>query len=430
MKKSVQSWVTIPGIAFFEHKKAIPFRRSKKEIPTIRVEKEKKYQTMDGFGFTLTGVSAELISKLPAQKRKALLRELFMQTGINISVLRLSIGASDLSSSVFTYDDMPAFNLMTGDKEVIPLLKEILKISPSIKIIATPWTAPRWMKTNNSFIGGHLAPKYYDMYARYFVKYILAMKNEGIEIYAVTPQNEPLHDGNEPSMIMTASEQIEFVKVLGPTFCTAGIKTKIFCWDHNCDRPDYPIRVFLDKEASQYVVGSAWHKYGGDIDVLQSLHEMFPEKEIWFTEQWTGKNGDFAGDLAWHAREIDIGAPKRWANAVLKWNLASDPDCSGHTPKGSSESLGAITIDANGIIERKVGYYLVGHSSKFVPPCSVRVESNLIDGLPNVAYETPEGNIVLLVLNDGKERRTFSLEDGDNQAEIILEAGALATYIW
>src|SRR5699024_9850250 len=250
-------------------------------------------------------------------------------TFIGVSYLRISIGASDLSKRVFSYDDVSSeqtdttlqyFDLDADKYNLIPLLKEILKINPDIEILGSPWSAPVWMKTNKSSKGGKLDPEYYDEYAQYFVKYIQAMDANGITIDAITPQNEPLNPDNNPSMVMTADEQTDFIKNdLGPAFEKAGIKTKIIIYDHNCNRHDYPITGLKDDDARKYIAGSAFHLYAGDISALSQVHKAYPQKGVYFTEQWTGGPGDFAGDLQWHVKNLIIGATRNWSKNVLEW---------------------------------------------------------------------------------------------------------------
>ncbi|MCW3118612.1 MAG: glucosylceramidase, partial [Chitinophagaceae bacterium] len=262
----------------------------------IEIDSTQTFQTIDGFGYTLTGGSAQLINAMTAAQKANLLQELFgtASNAISISYLRLSIGASDLNAAAFTYDDMVPgqtdlplanFNLKAdkaGGTGLIPLLKEILTINPNIKIIAAPWSPPVWMKDNSSFTGGSLQTQYYDVYAKYFVKYIQGMKEEGITIDAITPQNEPLHPGNNPSLLMLATDQRDFIKKnLGPAFRTAGINTRIFVYDHNCDRLDYPLTILNDPEAKQYVDGSAFHMYAGDIIALSQVHISHPDKNVY-----------------------------------------------------------------------------------------------------------------------------------------------------
>ena len=201
---------------------------------TITLDSTQIFQTVDGFGYTLTGGSATLINALTAADKSSLLNELFgsAANSIGVSYLRVSLGASDLSASVFSYDDMPAgqtdinltnFSLSKDTVDVVPILKQILAINPNIKILASPWSAPLWMKDNGNSIGGGLQTQYYNAYAKYFVKYIQAMQAKGITIDAVTIQNEPQYGGNNPSMVMSAAEEAAFVKnAMGPAFQTAG----------------------------------------------------------------------------------------------------------------------------------------------------------------------------------------------------------------
>ncbi len=407
---------------------------------TIEVDDRQKFQGIDGFGYTLTGGSATLINNLPAAEKDALLEELFStkNNGIGVNYLRISIGASDLSADTFSYNDLPEgerdinqekFSISKEMTDLIPVLKKILAINPAIKIMGSPWSPPTWMKDNNSFKGGSLKPEYYQSYAKYFVKYIDAMKAEGITIDAITIQNEPLHPGNVPSMYMEAGDQASFIKTaLGPIFKTAGIKTKIIVYDHNADKPEYPLTILNDAEAKQYVDGSAFHLYGGKIDALSKVHDAHPDKNIYFTEQWVGGPGNFAEDLKWHVSTLIIGAIRNWSRNVLEWNLAADPAYRPHTIGGCTTCLGALTISP--AVSRNVAYYIIGHASKFVPAGSVRIASNLIGKLDNVAFKTPEGKTVLIVVNNSEREQSFNIKNKGKMAVALLSAGAVATYVW
>ena len=407
----------------------------------IEVSESQSFQSIDGFGFTLTGGSAEVINKLNATKKEELLKELFgtSENSISLSYLRISIGASDLNSYPFTYNDLASgetdLNLekfsLEPDAELIGLLKEILAINPNINILGSPWTAPLWMKDNDSFIGGSLQPKYYDVYAQYFVKYIQAMKAGGIDINAITIQNEPMHDGNNPSMYMTALEQANFIKnSLGPAFETANINTKIIIWDHNCDNPQYPISILNDTGANPYVYGSAFHLYNGDISALSTVHNAFPDKNLYFTEQYTSSTGEFSGDLKWHLKNVVIGSTRNWSKVALEWNLANDGSFGPHTDGGCTVCKGAITINSTESYKRNVAYYVIGHASKFVPSGSKRIVSNIVGSLNNVAFKTPEGKIVLIVENDGNTSEVFNIKYKDEWVVTALDAGAVGTYVW
>ncbi len=425
---------------FQKQNEALSFGNDKTDGPTIFVDDTKRFQTMDGFGFTLTGGSATLINQLNATEKADLLKELFAtdQNNIGISYLRVSIGASDLSDHVFTYNDLPKgetdvnmqkFSLNEEQKDLIPVLKQILKINPAIKILGSPWTPPTWMKTNGNSKGGSLKPEYYQAYAKYLVKYIQEIQKEGIRIDAITIQNEPLHPGNNPSLLMLPGEQTTFIKKnLGPTFKAAGIKTKIILYDHNADRPDYPISVLNDPEARKYIDGSAFHLYGGNVEALTEVHEAHPDKNLYFTEQWIGAPGNFAGDLQWHVKNLIIGAPRNWSKNVLEWNLAADPKQNPHTDGGCTECLGAVTI-GNSIV-RNPAYYIVAHASKFARPGSVRIASNTTLSLANVAFKTPTGKTVLIVLNESNKPQAFTISSKGKTLSQSLEAGSVATYIW
>ncbi|MEO6732470.1 MAG: glycoside hydrolase family 30 beta sandwich domain-containing protein [Ferruginibacter sp.] len=407
---------------------------------SIIVDTTQVMQTIDGFGFTLTGGSATLINGLNNIDKADLLQELF-GTGpksIGISYLRISIGASDLSAAPFTYDDLPAgqtdlsldkFSLNAEKTDLLPLLKAILAINPGIKILGSPWSAPTWMKDNNSFVGGSLRPQYYDVYARYFVKYIQQMKAEGVTIDAITIQNEPLHPGNNPSMLMSAAQQAEFIKTnLGPAFQANNISTKIILYDHNCDRPDYPVVILSDPAARPYVEGSAFHLYSGTISALSIVHDAFPDKKVYFTEQWTSSTGDFAGDLKWHVKNVIIGSMRNWSSNALEWNLANDGYYGPHTNGGCTTCKGALTI--GGSVTRNVAYYIIAHASKFLPAGSVRIGSNVFTDLSSVAFKTPSGTKVLIVENDGTTAVTFNIQFNNKWVTSSLPAGGVGTYTW
>ncbi|HEY0898189.1 MAG TPA: glycoside hydrolase family 30 beta sandwich domain-containing protein [Sphingobacteriaceae bacterium] len=440
----VSFWLTKPDSSSLlqEQIPGLVFSGKTGSGPAIEVDPTRTYQSMEGFGFTLTGGSAALINAMDESKKDSLLRELFSddKDGIGISYLRISVGASDLSAEPFTYNDLPegdtdiALQHFTLDREktdLLPILKKIVAIRPGIKIMGSPWTAPRWMKTNKSFIGGSLKPEFYGVYADYFVKYIQAMKAEGITIDAITVQNEPLHPGNNPSMYMEAKEQGEFIKHhLGPAIQKAGITTRIILYDHNLDKPEYPISILNDPETRKFVDGSAFHLYAGDIRTMSQVHLAHPDKHVYFTEQWIGGPGKFADDFKWHMDNLIIGAPRNWSRNVLEWNLAADARYEPHTDKGGCTScLGALTI-SNQNVKRNTAYYVIAHASKFVKPGSVRIHTNTPDYLPNVGFRTPDGKTVLIVLNNGAIRQDFAIKFHGKTVSAGLDPGAAGTFMW
>jgi glucosylceramidase len=419
----------------------LSFGNTANSFTAIEVDSSVTYQTVDGFGYTLTGGSAYLIKRMGTTESANLLNEIFGSgnNDINISYLRISIGASDLSQSVFSYDDMPAgqtdptlanFTLSQDSVDLIPVLKQILTINPSVKIMGSPWSAPVWMKDNGSSVGGSLQPQYYGVYAQYFVKYIQQMQAKGIPVHTITIQNEPQHGGNNPSMVMSAIQQAEFIKNhLGPAFKSAGINTKIIIWDHNCDNPGYPITILNDTAAKQFINGSAFHLYAGDISALSVVYNAHPDKNLYFTEQWTGSNSGFESDLKWNVKNVVIGSMRNWSKIALQWNLANDPAYGPHTPGGCTECKGALTISGSNFT-RNVSYYIIAHASKFVPPGSKRIVSNEVINLSNVAFLTPAGNKVMIVVNNAAVASGFNIKYKNKWVFTSLAAGAVGTYIW
>lgn len=443
IKDTVDVWMTSgdKSLLLARTRSSVVFGPEVGNDPIIEVDSSQRFQEIDGFGFALTGGSAYLLNKkLNTPEREALLKELFLtnNNNIGISYLRISIGASDLDDRVFSYNDQPAgkrdvsltdFNLAPDEVNLIPVLKQILALQREVKIMASPWTAPSWMKSNNSTKGGSLEPAYYDSYARYLVKYVRAMAKHDIPIDAITLQNEPENPNNNPSMLMTAEEQANFVKNnLGPAFKAAGLTTKIVVFDHNCDHPEYPISVLNDEDAKKYIDGSAFHLYLGEIDALSKVRNSHPDRNIYFTEQWTSAKGDFGDDLTWHVKNIIVGATRNWSRNVLEWNLAADPKFHPHTDGGCTECRGALTIGDS--VVRNVSYYIVAQASKFVRPGSVRIASNIVDNLYNVAFEDIYGKKILIVLNDANETKNFGIKYNGEIAHASLPGRTVATFIW
>ncbi|MFL9845029.1 glycoside hydrolase family 30 protein [Flavobacterium rhizosphaerae] len=434
-------WVTMPDKSELLKERPVKGTPSEDHLQLV-INPENKYQSIDGFGYTLTGGSAMHIANMSAPAREKLLKELFgtVEGSIGVSYLRISVGASDLDELVFSYDDVPdgqtdinldKFDLGYDKKYLIPVLKQILSIYPEIKILGSPWSAPVWMKTNGDTRGGSLKLQYYGAYAKYLAKYVQEMKIQGITIHALTVQNEPLHPGNNPSMFMPAADQKNFVRdYLGPEFEKEGIKTKIIIYDHNADRPEYPISILDDPQAAKYIDGSAFHLYGGTVDAISKVHEAHPDKNLYFTEQWVGAPGKFTKEFNWHIENLIIGAPRNWCKTVLEWNLAADENQDPHTDRGGCDRcLGAVTITGDNYT-REPAYYIIAQASKFVRPGAVRIESNIPQDLPNVAYTTPEGKTVAIIQNKADGQRNIDITAGTKKVSITLKAGEVTTLIF
>lgn len=417
------------------------------DFPVIAVDTSARFQEIDGYGAGFTGSSAYLLNKkLSPGARQTALRDLFDPTvGIGISYLRLTMGASDFSLSDFTYNDIPAnqtdfnleqFSLSQDLDDVVPVMKEILEISPDIKLMGTPWSPPAWMKSNGNLKGGKLKTACYDVYADYFVKYIQEMKSQGIVIDAVTPQNEPLYfTANYPCMEMQAGEQLNFIKnSLGPKFEEARLQTKIILYDHNWDNPQYPISILNDPEAKKYIAGSAFHAYAGDVSAMSTVHNAHPDKDLYFTEISGGAwASDFSDNLMWNMRNIFIGTARNWSKNALLWNLALDQNY-GPQNNGCNNCRGVITISStSGQITKNEEYYSIAHFSKFVRPGAVRIATTLPQSLSDVGvvgFQNSDGSKVLVVCNYSSSTHSFSVSQGKNNFSYAVPQKSVATLVW
>ncbi|WP_337968817.1 RICIN domain-containing protein [uncultured Flavobacterium sp.] len=403
---------------------------------TVTINAGTTYQTMDGFGYTLTEGSCEVISGMAATQQNQLLNDLYNPTtGLNANVVRISIGASDLSSSSYSYNEtsgdtnMNNFSLNGPDLTyLIPIIKKIQLINPNIKILATPWSAPRWMKSNGSWVGGNLQTQYYAAYAKYFVKYFAAMQAQGISIWGITPQNEPENPNNEPSMLMNSTEQKNFInQQLGPQMAAAGYGgIKIIAFDHNCDNTAYPIDVLNN---SSYVDGAAFHLYLGNISAMSTVKNA-TNKNVYFTEQYTGSGGSFSGDFGWHMQNVVIGSTTNWAKTVLEWNAANNSSLGPRTPGGCTTCLGAVTVNNSTSYTRNVAYYIIGQISKFVKPGALRVGSTSTSGsITSSAFKNPDGSIALVIYNSGSAN-TIKVVSGSSAFNYAVPASSAVTFNW
>ena len=425
-----------------------PDRRFGKLTPdatTIVVDDTRVYQEMVGFGAALTDASAWLIQhRLGPARRDSLLRELFgAEPGAGFSFLRVDMGASDFSLRHYSYDDMPAgqtdtalanFSLGPDTAETIPLLKRALEINPRLSIMASPWSAPGWMKSGGSMIGGTLRPEFYDAYARYFVKFIQGYAALGIPVYALSVVNEPHHEpADYPGMRFAPADRARFVgRHLGPLLVRERIATRILDWDHNWDEPQSPLAVLADTTARRFVSGVAWHCYGGDVSAQSAVRDAHPDKDVFFTECSGGAWApSFADNLAWNARTLVIGATRHWARGMLLWNLALDENHGPHLG-GCGNCRGVVTIHStSGAVTRNEEYYALAHASRFVRPGARRVESTSgANGIESVAFRNADGSHALIVLNGSGAAAPINVRSGARSFTYTLPAGALATFRW
>jgi glucosylceramidase len=412
----------------------------------IQVDARQRFQSMLGFGASITDASAWLIQeKLTPAQRSALLQELFGPApGIGIGLTRLTIGASDFSRTHYSLDDMPPgqsdpalthFSIEPNRSDVLPVARAALAINPRLQVMASPWSAPGWMKTTDALIRGSLRDDMHEVFARYLLRYVQAMQAAGVPIFALTLQNEPSFEpANYPGMRLSASARANIIgKHLGPLLRERAPHVRILDWDHNWDLPQEPMAVLADRLASRYVAGVAWHCYAGDVAAQSMVRDAYPDKEVYMTEC---SGGDWepvkSGGLTLQARSLIVDTTRHWARGVLFWNLALDGDSGPHLG-GCGNCRGLVTIDRDsGTITRTDDYYAVAHASRFVRRGAVRIASSEgMDGVDNVAFLDPhDGSISMIVVNSADQERRFSVTEAGRGFAYSLPRKSVATFLW
>jgi glucosylceramidase len=461
-------WVTTPdGSEQMHDRGTVPFRTGGSDRLTITVDPSLRYQTMDGVGASITDSSASVLMELDPAARDATMRDLFVTDGL--SFLRQPIGSSDfVNGPHYTYDDvapgetdydLSQFSIAHDQAQILPLVRQALALNPSLKVMATPWSPPAWMKTNDSLIGGRLIddPRVYQAYADYLVKFVQAYQAAGVPIYGLTIQNEPQNrtPSGYPGTDLPTRQAIAVIEWLGPALQAAGLDTKIMGYDHNwSEHPndiantppgedpetEYPT-LLLESPAARWIAGTAYHCYAGDQKRMTALHRAFPTKEIWFTE-CSGSHGPtdppaqvFSDTLRWHARNITLGTTRNWAQSVVTWNLALHPDGGPHNG-GCDTCTGVVTVNPDGTVTRNAEYYTLGHLARFVRPGAVRVASSSYgstgwNGLPmSAAFVNPDGSTALVVHNEYDDPRTVAVAVGGRSFDYTLPGGSLVTFTW
>ena len=412
----------------------------------VRIDPNRQFQRMAGFGAAITEASAWLIRNgLKPAQRDALMRELFTRDngGLGFDFTRLTIGASDFSRRHYSLDDMPPgqtdpelkhFSLEPERADVIPAVKQALALNPKLQVMASPWSAPGWMKTTDSLVQGQLRPEFHGAFANYMVRYVEAMAAEGVPIFALTLQNEPhFEPADYPGMRMPPGTRAAVVgQHLGPLLQAKGLKTQIFEWDHNWDEPWSPLAMLSDATARKFVSGVAWHCYAGDVSAQSQVAQHFPELDVWFTECSGGEwKPQWAETLPWITRNLVIGSVRHGARGVLMWNLALDPAYGPHLG-GCTDCRGVVTIDPKtGGITRNIEYYAFGHASRFVQQGARRVDSSGgPEGLDHVAFTNPDGSTVLIVCNSAAVARRFTVQAPGRRFAYELPASGVVTLTW
>jgi glucosylceramidase len=466
----VQVWITTPdGRMKMSEQATVAFGTTAPTATTVTIDPSRTFQTMTGFGGSITDSSATVLYGLSSSARDVVMRDLFdPRHGDGLSVLRQPIGGSDfVATAAYTYDDLEAgqtdyaqrhFSIAHDEAQILPLLRRAEQLNPHLTIIATPWSPPAWMKTGGSLAGGRLIddPKIYQSYALYLLRFLQAYRAHGVTIDLITVQNEPQNrtPSGYPGTDLSAAQEEKVIADLGPMLRHAGLTTQILAYDHNwsehpndvaatppdetSDINDYPQEV-LSSPAAAWVAGTAFHCYYGDPSAMTALHNAYPTKGVYFTECSGSESSDpantFSDTLKWHARNLIIGSPRNWAKTVVNWNVALDPTGGPHIG-GCGTCTPIVTIADDGTITRNAEYYALGHLSRFVRPGAVRIASTSFGTvgwngqIMDVAFRNPDGSTVLVAHNENDNPQSFSVSESGQSFDYTLPGGALATFVW
>ncbi|MCU1298276.1 MAG: hypothetical protein JWO91_2554 [Acidobacteriaceae bacterium] len=433
----VRAWVTSKQRKF-EEIKGLQWRAASTHSgSSIRLDPSERFQEILGFGAAFTDASCYLFDKMNPPERQALLADLYGPEGLRLSVGRTCIGASDYSTTAYSFDDSPEpdpelkrFSIEHDRSYILPTLRAARQLNPDLFLLSTPWSPPGWMKAGGSMLGGSMRRQYFDSYAQYFVKFLQEYSNQGVKINAVTIQNEVDTDqnGRMPAALWGQEYEIEFVKAhLGPAFEHASIDTKIWILDHNYNLWGRVVDELSDPEVNKYVEGVAWHGYYGTPEVMTRVHDSYPAKNAYWTEGGPDiTSPDYATDWAKWSHTF-TGVLRNWARCIIGWNLVLDEK---GTPNiGPFPCGGVVTVDSKThAITRSGQYWAFSHYSKMIKRGARVVASHgELAGIDHVAFENPDGSHILVVTNQGDEQK-IQCQLGAQVLDLTLEPDSVTTF--
>lgn len=435
---------------------------------TIQVTPSNVLQPWDGVGGSLTDSAATVLAALPSTQKQTVLNSLFSQTtGIGLNMVRLPMGASDFSASGnYSYDDVPAgqtdtslasFSIAHDQTNIIPLLQSISTINTNMKIIASPWSPPAWMKTNASMNGvsnastttSQIKSSDFSVLANYFVKFIQAYEAQGLSIYAISAQNEPLNSSSGyPTAIFIPTDESTFIASnLGPALSTAGLSSvKIFGMEDNWADTSYA-QTLLQSSAESYVAGTSFHWYNGVVSAMSTIEELNANKGVWFTEATdtvycatpttcpvlTSPVFSSTG-FALQMQNLIMGVPQNYGRSIVGWNLALNQN-EGPQNGGCTDCVGLLTVNSNtspASIYYNTLYYALGHIGKFVTPGAFVIGTTTqgTSGVESVGFLNPDGSIVVVAYNGGSSTTTVNLSWNSQSFNYAIPANSAVTFKW
>ena len=408
--------------------------REATDLPVVEIDPSRTGQSLLGLGASLEHSTCSNLAKLDPKERERVVESLVSpKKGIGMNLMRLCIGTSDFTGEpYYTYNDLPAgetdpelkrFSIEKDRAYVIPTIQLAKRKNKDLLFFASPWSPPAWMKTSGKLGTGRLRKECYPVFARYLLKFLEAYRAEGIEIHAITVQNEPQHqDIFYPTTLMDAADQREFLRDhLGPLFEANKVKTKIWCWDHNWNRIDFPRTILSDPAAARYVDGTGWHHYEGKVDAQAKLQREFPDKHIYFTE-----GSVFGTEGA--VRIIDI--LRNDSRSYNGWVILLDEH---RKPNRGPHPASATCIELldNGSIRVNYDYYMQGQFMKYLSRGAVRLESSAGGNIPaHVVFRNPDGHAVMVCANPSADAVRFAVRCGRHQFETELAGKSVSTVIW
>lgn len=425
----------------------------------ITVDTTRAGQPITGFGASLTHSSAQLLAGLSATERRRVLLQLFDPAGpVRLSVVRIPFGTSDFATGTpYTFDDMPRgqtdwalaqLSTARDAAQLRPVLREIRAINPKVVIVASPWSAPAWLKDSGSLYGGTLRAdaRAVPTYARYLARALDQYRAASVPIDYITPQNEPQIRwwGDYPRMFLSTAQESTLITALAGEIRASGLPTRILGFDHNWSlhesdlaavpagtdpELDRPARL-LAGPAGSSLAGIAYHCYAGDSSAQAELHRAYPTASIWVTECSGTRSATpettFADTVYHHGRGVLIPALRDWASAVMTWNLALDPAGGPHAG-GCTTCTGVVTV-ANRTTSPQADYYVLAHAARFVPRGSVRVASSVDSAqMEQVAFRTPTGEIVVLVHHGGWQAKSITVAAAGRTYQVPVAPWSLTT---
>jgi glucosylceramidase len=413
-------------------------------LPSILIDTDTRYQQIEGFGGAFTEAAAVTFHKMSPERRAEILKAYFdLHEGHGYTLCRTHINSCDFALGNYTYAevdgdvDLEHFDIGRDCQALIPLIKAAQQGAGSpLKLLASPWSPPAWMKTNSQMNqGGKLKPEYRDVWARYYCRYIQAYENEGIPIWGVSVQNEPEATQVWDSCRYSAEEERDFVRDhLGPALRREGLgHVRVIIWDHNRDLMFERAKVvYDDPEAAQYVWGTGFHWYVADrFDNVQLVHEAYPDKQLLFTEGCQ-EGGPHVGE--WHVGEryarSMINDLNRWTVGWIDWNMVLD-ETGGPNHAGNYCSAPIIADTQTDTLHYQSSYYTIGHFSRFVRPGAIRILcATTRDELEAAAFLNPDGQVALVVLNRSEESIPFALKFEGGAAETESPARSIQTCLF